>query len=932
MSDIDKVAKRNKVIAEIIETERIYSENISKLASEYIAPLKLHANDFNIKPEKISALFSNLETLSGFHNILYSEFAASTTTAAIAKTILKFADFLRLYTIYVNNYSNAMKALTDLQQHSKKFVAFQQERRSVFGMDLASYLIMPVQRIPRYELLLKELKRNLDANNEEDAALLDEALAKVVAVAQHVNEMKREAERASELLQVQGKIIGLDQHLKSLFVAHRRLMKEGEVHKHTTFSKAARYLFLLNDLFIWTEKHKYKGHINTSTAQIKEINDENGDFGFELQHPQSKTQTFYCDTQSERNLWLSAWQEAIEEARNIEINNLNTELHHGGARRGSAQFAIEPKSPTSISRSRGNSMSDYHNEPVKLHNDESEENEEHKQPVIAEETETKQEEEEEHKEQPAFSVHNDPSHQRKASSSTNSNLSVPQQNGAHRKNSSVSSVKSAGPGHSRNSSAQMKAEEKLAAPAALSVPSVPNIAVSVAKLGHSRNASSTSNQSLGVESVITPARRASASHSRKSSAVLTPNIISSPNPANSTNNSTIPSNSSTIPSNSSTIPAKPATLAPKTEHKSALPVRKTSISTSAAAEAASKLFADFDSNLNAAASALEKMSRNDMLALKKMKNPPIPVKLAIESVAVLMDLEPALPQRGSKQLDYWMPVQSLLVKPTFLRILLDFNEQKPVLSNETMNRLGKYINDPQLLPSLVKICSSSAGTLWEWVRAYYAKATNTILPADDFAKNTSGTKPAPVKSKVAAMINSKAPSKAPSKQPSRVASRAGSRRGSVTGEIADKLAAAATGSQTARLAHGRTKSHSVALDNNHHMGASSGALTSRLVKPTSTSSVISTPAKPNLNRIASTSKLPSSMTPTTIRKPGVTTTVANLSNRTATTNTTSSKTQGTAARPISAAAKTKTLATSQSTASIPSSKPAAKLKLGVHQG
>ncbi len=90
---------------------------------------------------------------------------------------------------YINGFDSANKRIGELQNCSKKFAAFLQgthlslslsvcvcvcvccmflthlisvecQSRDNKKLDLASYLIMPVQRLPRYELLLKDLIRN----------------------------------------------------------------------------------------------------------------------------------------------------------------------------------------------------------------------------------------------------------------------------------------------------------------------------------------------------------------------------------------------------------------------------------------------------------------------------------------------------------------------------------------------------------------------------------------------------------------------------------------------------------------------------------------------------------------------------------------------------------------------------------------------------
>lgn len=70
-----------------------------------------------------------------------------------------FAPFLKMYTQYVNNHENSSQILNELiQKKRKKFIQFCNTALTdarCKGNSLQSLLIMPVQRVPRYKLLLQ---------------------------------------------------------------------------------------------------------------------------------------------------------------------------------------------------------------------------------------------------------------------------------------------------------------------------------------------------------------------------------------------------------------------------------------------------------------------------------------------------------------------------------------------------------------------------------------------------------------------------------------------------------------------------------------------------------------------------------------------------------------------------------------------------------
>jgi len=91
-------------------------------------------------------------------------------------------------------------------------------------LNLEGYLLLPVQRIPRYRLLLEELARST-APAEGCLDSLDQALDEISSLATNMNEGKRESESRSKLVQWQSRIRG--KFPSPLVQPHRRLIMDG---------------------------------------------------------------------------------------------------------------------------------------------------------------------------------------------------------------------------------------------------------------------------------------------------------------------------------------------------------------------------------------------------------------------------------------------------------------------------------------------------------------------------------------------------------------------------------------------------------------------------------------------------------------------------------------------------------------------------------
>ncbi len=69
-------------------------------------------------------------------------------------------------------------------------------------MWLEDHLITPIQRIPRYILLLRDLLKYTPSTHA-DAPRLRDAVARMEALAGHINEMKKRSEKSVMMIMVQ---------------------------------------------------------------------------------------------------------------------------------------------------------------------------------------------------------------------------------------------------------------------------------------------------------------------------------------------------------------------------------------------------------------------------------------------------------------------------------------------------------------------------------------------------------------------------------------------------------------------------------------------------------------------------------------------------------------------------------------------------------
>ncbi|RDX55929.1 hypothetical protein OH76DRAFT_1337621 [Lentinus brumalis] len=103
-------------------------------------------------------------------------------------------------------------------------------------LNLEGYLLLPVQRIPRYRLLLEELVRSSPPMYEYMDDPIDRALTEIASLATNMNEGKRDAESRRRLVQWQSRIRG--KFPSPLVQPHRRLIMDGPLQLTRVVRKA----------------------------------------------------------------------------------------------------------------------------------------------------------------------------------------------------------------------------------------------------------------------------------------------------------------------------------------------------------------------------------------------------------------------------------------------------------------------------------------------------------------------------------------------------------------------------------------------------------------------------------------------------------------------------------------------------------------------
>ncbi|KAN0029595.1 hypothetical protein ACTA71_007726 [Dictyostelium dimigraforme] len=307
--------KRRERAEETLTTEQTYVKQLTVVYDNFIEPYKKTLKCHGLTGEEFMDIFNCLEVILSSHktNLLKpieDRMLVWDSKPQMGDIFLNNTSFIKLYKHYVNNYDKSIRTLKQCREKYegfKTYMATLDYSEKLSNLSLESFLILPIQRLPRYVMLLQDLLK-YTANDHEDFNQLCEALSTIKDLTESINTKKSEEDNNTKILQVQEQIKDMPPNTMTL---RKRFVTEGSL----TLKKDKYYVFLFTDAMILTkpgkEKKKFKNIINLSTASLNTTDEQN----VLKVISQEGTFKFSTDNPSEREHWVKHIKDAIETAR-----------------------------------------------------------------------------------------------------------------------------------------------------------------------------------------------------------------------------------------------------------------------------------------------------------------------------------------------------------------------------------------------------------------------------------------------------------------------------------------------------------------------------------------------------------------------------------------------------------------------------------------
>lgn len=309
------------IAQELLHTEETYVKRLHLLDQVFYTRL----TEAGIPSEVTTGIFSNISSIYRFHGqFLLPELQARITNEwdanpRLGDILQKLAPFLKMYGEYVKNFDRAMELVSTWTQRSlvfKDIVQNIQKQEMCGNLTLQHHMLEPVQRVPRYELLLKDYLKRLpeDAPDWKDA---ERSLELISTAANHSNAAIRKMEKMHKLLEVYERLGGEEDIVNPA----NELIKEGHIQKLSAKNGTTqdRHLFLFNSMILYCvpklrlmgQKFSVREKMDISGLQVQDIVKSSAAHTFIITG-KKRSLELQTRTEEEKKEWIQVIQATIE--------------------------------------------------------------------------------------------------------------------------------------------------------------------------------------------------------------------------------------------------------------------------------------------------------------------------------------------------------------------------------------------------------------------------------------------------------------------------------------------------------------------------------------------------------------------------------------------------------------------------------------------
>uniref|UniRef100_A0A673MQ38 FYVE, RhoGEF and PH domain-containing protein 4-like n=1 Tax=Sinocyclocheilus rhinocerous TaxID=307959 RepID=A0A673MQ38_9TELE len=276
-----KELKLYKIASELLQTERAYVTRLHLLDQVFCAKLTEEAGKGTFPVEVVKGIFSNVGSIYTFH----SQFLLPDLETRMSQCTLPRILYPTIQEVCGN-------------------------------LTLQHHMLEPVQRVPRYEMLLKDYLKKLP-EDDPDRSQAEKSLNIISMAATHSNTAIRKMENLKKLMEIY-EMLGGEEDIVN---PSNELIKEGQILKLAArnTSSMERYLFLFNNMLLYcVPKFSLVGQRFTVRTRVgvegmKVLETSNDDYPHTFQvSGKERTLELQASSEQDKEDWIKAFRKTIE--------------------------------------------------------------------------------------------------------------------------------------------------------------------------------------------------------------------------------------------------------------------------------------------------------------------------------------------------------------------------------------------------------------------------------------------------------------------------------------------------------------------------------------------------------------------------------------------------------------------------------------------
>lgn len=307
---------------EFLQTERAYVARLHLLDQVFCFRLTEEANRGSFPPEVVKNIFSNISSIFSFHSQfllpdLENCISLWDDSPGLGGVLLQHAPFMRMYADYVRNFDKSLELVRTWTERSSAFKNIIQDIQSLEecgSLTLQHHMLEPVQRLPRYELLLRDYLKNLPEDHP-DHQPAQKSLQTISMATIHSNSAIEKAEGLRKLLEIY-EMVGEEEVVNPT----NEFLREGRLVKLAARNTSAmeRQLFLFNNFLLCCspkfslvgQRYMVRCRIGVDGMNVQRTINEGHPFSFQVSGKE-KTLELQASSEEERDAWIKVIQEAV---------------------------------------------------------------------------------------------------------------------------------------------------------------------------------------------------------------------------------------------------------------------------------------------------------------------------------------------------------------------------------------------------------------------------------------------------------------------------------------------------------------------------------------------------------------------------------------------------------------------------------------------